>query len=148
MRKSLRRQVITRDAELAETHHVPFACPHCAFEFIFGPEDPNIEVDHKIPRNAGGTDDLDNLIVACRSCNRSKIDAALPVKNRKHVKRVVLCSCDTRMFISDFAYHVNIDLVQTNALLCVGCGGDVHDEEPPDPDLDSNFSKVTRKSFA
>jgi hypothetical protein len=147
MRKSLRRQIILRDCELAGDRHAPFVCPHCAFEFIFGVEDPNIEVDHKIPRNAGGTDDLENLLVVCRSCNRSKIDSSMPVSNRKNVKRVVLCSCGTRMFISDFSYHVNIDLVRTNALLCIGCGGEEHDEEPHDPDLDTNFTKVTKKSF-
>jgi hypothetical protein len=147
MKTSIRKQVVRRDSELAEDRHVPFACPHCAFEFIFGVEDPNIEVDHKIPISAGGTDDLENLQVVCRSCNRSKRSYGAPVTNRKKVTRVVLCSCNARMFISDFSYHVSIDLVRTNALLCIGCGGEEHDEEPHDPDFDANFTKVTKKSF-
>ena len=31
-----------------------------------------LEVDHKIPRSQGGTDDEDNLVTACFDCNRGK----------------------------------------------------------------------------
>lgn len=34
--------------------------------------DTPIEVDHKQPRSAGGTDDLWNLVAACFRCNRGK----------------------------------------------------------------------------
>ena len=44
---------------------VPQACYYC------GSID-NLTVDHLIPRISGGTDDSDNLIWACRSCNSSK----------------------------------------------------------------------------
>ncbi len=27
------------------------------------------EIDHVIPRSKGGTDDIDNLVLACRGCN-------------------------------------------------------------------------------
>lgn len=30
------------------------------------------ELDHVVPRAAGGTDDLANLVAACRPCNRSR----------------------------------------------------------------------------
>ncbi len=33
-----------------------------------------IEVDHRIPKKLGGTDNLDNLQPMCRSCNRRKGD--------------------------------------------------------------------------
>lgn len=34
---------------------------------------PNkIEIDHKIPISRGGTNDENNLVVACQKCNRSK----------------------------------------------------------------------------
>jgi 5-methylcytosine-specific restriction endonuclease McrA len=31
-------------------------------------------VDHMIPKSRGGTDDVDNLIPACRACNQEKGD--------------------------------------------------------------------------
>jgi len=31
-------------------------------------------LDHKIPTNKGGTDDVENLVVACRRCNIIKKD--------------------------------------------------------------------------
>lgn len=36
--------------------------------------DPRVEleIDHKIPRAKGGTDDLENLWVLCRPCNNGK----------------------------------------------------------------------------
>ena len=35
------------------------------------------EIDHIIPISKGGTNDLDNLVPACRSCNASKNDRTL-----------------------------------------------------------------------
>lgn len=32
----------------------------------------NLEIDHKVPEYLGGKNDLDNLTLACRRCNRSK----------------------------------------------------------------------------
>lgn len=40
-------------------------CVYC------GAED-NLSLDHLIPRIKGGTDDVDNLVCSCRSCNSSK----------------------------------------------------------------------------
>lgn len=34
--------------------------------------DGPFEIDHKTPRSRGGTNDPENLTVACRTCNRSK----------------------------------------------------------------------------
>lgn len=31
-------------------------------------------LDHAIPRSRGGTDDLNNLVLACRHCNEAKAD--------------------------------------------------------------------------
>lgn len=42
---------------------------HCAY--CGGPGDT---VDHVIPRSRGGTDEWDNLVCACRSCNNTKAD--------------------------------------------------------------------------
>src|SRR5580692_11346838 len=129
--KALRQRVIDCAAQKE-----PFECPFCHFEFIFGIEDPNISVDHIIPAARGGLTIEENLQVACISCNMSKIDAASPITNRKKILRIVLCSCGSKITLLDFDYHVNIDLVQTNAILCVECGGDEFDVTPRDSDLD------------
>lgn len=31
-----------------------------------------LELDHLVPRSAGGTDDLDNIVQACRLCNNAR----------------------------------------------------------------------------
>ena len=41
-----------------------YTCAYCG--------EPANEVDHIQPRVIGGTDDLDNLVAACRRCNSSK----------------------------------------------------------------------------
>jgi hypothetical protein len=139
---ALRRRII-EDASSQD----PFECPCCQFKFIFGVEDPNISIDHIIPTARGGLTIEENLRVTCISCNMSKMDAAGPIDNRKKIYRIVLCSCGSKISLLDFDYHVNIDLVQTNALLCIGCGGEVHDETPHDPDLEDRFSTVTKKGM-
>ena len=52
--------------ELGET------CNHCGFyvdsdEYTWG-----YEIDHKIPLNKGGFNDLSNLQILCRKCHKSK----------------------------------------------------------------------------
>ena len=40
-----------------------------------GPLDPEIaEIDHRVPISKGGSDDIENLALACRPCNRWKSD--------------------------------------------------------------------------
>jgi 5-methylcytosine-specific restriction endonuclease McrA len=40
------------------------------------PEEPPreivLEIDHRVPKAAGGTDDESNLVTSCRDCNRGK----------------------------------------------------------------------------
>ena len=43
-----------------------YTCAYCQ-------RDAN-SVDHVVPRSHGGTDDLDNLVACCSSCNSSKGD--------------------------------------------------------------------------
>jgi len=49
-------------------------CTYCAV--TLNPFDRNADngfhIDHVTPKDAGGTDDIDNLTPACRSCNISK----------------------------------------------------------------------------
>lgn len=53
----LRKQVFVRDGEV---------CAYC------GTTSGPFEIDHVIPLAIGGTNELDNLAVACRPCNRQK----------------------------------------------------------------------------
>jgi hypothetical protein len=48
-----------------------FTCQYC------GRKAPEVilEIDHIIPKNYNGTDDIDNLITACRDCNYGKFDS-------------------------------------------------------------------------
>lgn len=58
---ALRFRVLSRDN---------FTCQYC------GAFAPNVvlQVDHRIPVAAGGTDDLENLVTACTACNLGKGD--------------------------------------------------------------------------
>ena len=55
----LRFRVLARDL---------FTCRYCGAH----PPDVVLEIDHLIPRSAGGRDTLMNLVAACYSCNRGK----------------------------------------------------------------------------
>lgn len=59
MKAALRFEVFKRDR---------FTCTYC------GKSPPNVllEVDHVLPRSAGGTDVIENLTTACYGCNRGK----------------------------------------------------------------------------
>lgn len=56
---SVRLKVLIRDG---------FRCVYCDAT----KEDDRLEVDHVIPVSLGGTDDIGNLVVACRRCNIGK----------------------------------------------------------------------------
>lgn len=43
-------------------------CAYCGREILFR----NMQVDHMIPKAFGGTDDMENLMPACRLCNHYK----------------------------------------------------------------------------
>ena len=51
------------------------------------------ETDHLIPRNRGGDESFDNLVLACRSCNTSRGDKGifewLGLKRRDNLHRLV-----------------------------------------------------------
>jgi len=64
--------------ELCPTH-----CPLCESKLNYGIGKNNVgktdsttpSTDHKLPRNAGGTNDIANLWVICERCNRMKNNA-------------------------------------------------------------------------
>ena len=46
-----------------------------------------LTIDHVIPKSKGGTDDWDNLVVACSSCNTKKSNKLLEQSGLKLVKK-------------------------------------------------------------
>lgn len=57
----LRFAILTRDA---------YTCRYCGRK----PPEVTLEVDHVVPFSKGGSSDPDNLVTACRECNRGKSD--------------------------------------------------------------------------
>lgn len=50
-------------------------CSYCETPITFySKKSDSLEIDHKIPVSRGGTNDDDNLVAACRTCNRAKGD--------------------------------------------------------------------------
>lgn len=45
-----------------------FSCKYCGRK----PPEVELELEHIIPKSKGGTDDMNNLVPACRDCNRGK----------------------------------------------------------------------------
>lgn len=53
-----------------KSDHGWYTCARCKGKF----RKADIDIDHIIPQNRGGTDDLWNLQCMCKHCNRSKQD--------------------------------------------------------------------------
>lgn len=45
-----------------------FTCVYCGKSLLDEPS-ANVHLDHRIPRQLGGSNDASNLVTACRSCN-------------------------------------------------------------------------------
>jgi 5-methylcytosine-specific restriction endonuclease McrA len=54
-------------AETYARHH--YTCVYCGFDGRGFDAWMQLTVDHLRPRNSGGTDEPDNLVAACHSCN-------------------------------------------------------------------------------
>jgi hypothetical protein len=72
--KSVRFEVFKRDS---------FRCQYCGA----AAPDVILEVDHIKPVSKGGTNDIMNLVTACRDCNRGKSDRVLSDKSMVEVQR-------------------------------------------------------------
>lgn len=58
-------------------------CEYCRSQVDFSPD--SFSIEHIVPRALGGTDDLDNLALACQRCNNLKhiyVKAKDPVTGR------------------------------------------------------------------
>jgi ATP adenylyltransferase len=70
-------------------------------------EDRALEVDHIVPRNFGGSDDLTNLQALCYSCNAMKRDRdtvdfrGMPSRYRERSEGCLFCDIDTTRIISE-----------------------------------------------
>jgi 5-methylcytosine-specific restriction endonuclease McrA len=53
-----------------------FTCQYCGRH---APDVP-LEIDHVVPINKGGKDELENWIVACSDCNKGKSDVILGLR--------------------------------------------------------------------
>ncbi len=53
--------------ETYERYH--FTCVYCGFDGRVFDAWMQLSIDHIRPKGSGGTDDPDNLVVACRACN-------------------------------------------------------------------------------
>jgi len=73
MNQKIRFQALERDN---------FTCRYCGRK----PPEVIIEADHLIPVHLGGKDDLDNLITACRECNKGKADNIIGYSKLRYLR--------------------------------------------------------------
>jgi len=70
-------------------------------------EDRALEVDHIVPRNTGGSDDLSNLQALCYSCNAMKRDRdttdfrAMASLYRERADGCIFCNIDATRIVSE-----------------------------------------------
>jgi 5-methylcytosine-specific restriction endonuclease McrA len=76
-RKNLVLDIVRNDKtfELSKVHDCWIGkCIHCNSQITVSPEGKTLSatIEHIVPQSHGGTDDLKNLALACRSCNNTK----------------------------------------------------------------------------
>lgn len=75
-------------------------CFYCESEIThYSKKSNSLEIDHKLPRSRNGSDDLDNLVAACRACNRSKGDMTAEEYMAKRNSRSAV-ACENGTFAS------------------------------------------------
>ncbi len=93
-----------------------FICEYChapesAFNFPF-------EIDHFIPLSKNGTDDLNNLVLACRACNAYKAFHNIGLHDKKEDIRLF----NPRQDIWNKHFRVNLDTLGIEGLTKIGSG--------------------------
>jgi hypothetical protein len=98
IRKSVRFEVFKRDS---------FTCQYC------GAKSPDVvlEVDHITPVSDGGTNDLLNLVTACRSCNSGKSDRHLSDASAVERRRAQLEDLEDRRQQLEMLHEWHMSLV-------------------------------------
>lgn len=108
-----RAQILARDG---------YRCQYCGLTRADG---ATLEIDHKVPRAAGGHDRASNLITACRECNQSKRDKLLEIPPLKKPDRVILNADGSTTFINPKGQS-SLDLAKSLCGTpgeCLSCGG-------------------------
>jgi 5-methylcytosine-specific restriction endonuclease McrA len=68
-------QIVNTDSSFIKSKDGSFIgpCIHCNKKFHVSPEGKSIiTIEHIVPTGQGGTDDLENLALACKNCNNEK----------------------------------------------------------------------------
>ena len=81
-------QWIRSDLRLAIYLRDEFHCVYCGHN-LHGAEPTEITLDHVRPWSAGGSNDPDNLVTACRHCNCSRGAKRLSAYADDHTRRAV-----------------------------------------------------------
>lgn len=104
---------------------------------VFCGSKKGLSTDHLIPRNRGGNDDADNLVLACKSCNSSRGDKGvfewLGLKRKDSLHRLVAGKYLKQLLkIHEEKGTLNITRDQLS-ILCTHC---------PLPDVCKEWNKV------
>jgi len=79
-----------------------FTCQYCGYDGRAFPNWLQLTVDHVIPRGSGGTDDDDNKVTACQTCNsitsRMKFPPGTTTKQALDAKRKRVLTRQTEFF--------------------------------------------------
>lgn len=89
-----RRAVIETSKRKKIAERDGWSCHYCAIsgDKFQGPDGHEWHIDHKHPWSQGGSDDLSNLVLACRSCNLQKSNTPYEVfiNSAFDIRRLVL----------------------------------------------------------
>jgi hypothetical protein len=115
-----------------------FRCVYCGK----GAADAVLEVDHRHPKAAGGTDELDNLATACWDCNHGKADRLEDGRRaghraggrpRKRQEPTRYATCPTRLRLRVIANRMGETYAYVRRFHA-GTGWDVPPARPGDED--------------
>ena len=107
-----------REWEWEREQELPKKCVYCG-------SDVDLTTDHLIPRNKGGDDSANNVVLACRSCNASRGDKGvfewLGLKEKDKLHRLVAGKYLKQLFtLHEKAGTLDIDKAQLLEL-CKSC---------------------------
>ena len=121
--KTVRFEVFKRDS---------FKCQYC------GKSAPDVvlEIDHIKPVSKGGTNDIMNLVTACRDCNRGKTNRELSDKTTVQMQKKQLDELQDRreqlemlvMWKEELAHETELEVDAINRMLAAETGSKLTDE--------------------
>lgn len=76
-------------------------CYYCGKSMVYG----KVSLDHYLPRSAGGTDDVFNLVISCKACNGQKKNAVPLDVEKKHLEWFIQGVLDGKILV---ASHLKI----------------------------------------